>query len=156
MSLNLNEEVYITGQSITFPDYIRFNLYHQKRTLLFFFTGFLLIFILMNAIELLADLVILLLVGDYWGVILILLWITLKSAIPASLILLLMFGLIFLRIRKGYNSDRMIKSELSYTINKEGIKQKIRRSTTYYEWEDIFKVCEKRDIFLVFNSFPMF
>lgn len=110
------------------------------------------IFILMNAIELLADLVILLLVGDYWGVILILLWITLKSAIPAGLILLLMFGLIFLRIRKEYNSDRMIKSELSYTINKEGIKQKIRRSTTYYEWEDIFKVCEKRDMFLVYVS----
>ena len=63
-----------------------------------------------------------------------------------------MFGLIFLRIRKEYNSDRMIKSELSYTINKEGIKQKIRRSTTYYEWEDIFKVCEKKDMFLVYVS----
>ncbi|WP_170138910.1 YcxB family protein [Oceanobacillus chungangensis] len=56
------------------------------------------------------------------------------------------------RTQKEYKSDRLIKSDLSYTINKEGINQKVRKSNNYIEWEDIYKFYEKKDMFLAYVS----
>ncbi|WP_010191606.1 YcxB family protein [Bacillus sp. m3-13] len=56
------------------------------------------------------------------------------------------------RAAKEYKSDTLIKSEISITINEDGIHQKVRRSETYFEWDDIITIKEYDEMFLFYVS----
>ncbi|WP_226681965.1 YcxB family protein [Sutcliffiella horikoshii] len=53
---------------------------------------------------------------------------------------------------KEYRSDQLMQQEVFYTINAEGIHQKVRRSEMLTRWEDIFSIHETKNLFLFYIS----
>ena len=82
--------------------------------------------------------------GRYDIMALIFLFDVMKAAIISGLLISLLIFFILLRVRKEYKSDGLIKYDFSYTINKEGVNQKISRSNMFIEWENVYKVHEKK------------
>ena len=53
---------------------------------------------------------------------------------------------------KEYRSDQLMQQEVFYTINAEGIYQKVRRSEMLTRWEDISSIHETKNLFLFYIS----
>ncbi len=53
---------------------------------------------------------------------------------------------------KEYRSDQLMQQEVFYTINAEGIYQKVRRSEMLTRWEDIRSIHETKNLLLFYAS----
>ncbi len=53
---------------------------------------------------------------------------------------------------KEYRSDPLMQQEVFYTINAEGIYQKVRKSEMLTRWEDILSIHETKNLFLFYIS----
>ncbi|WP_404429597.1 YcxB family protein [Sutcliffiella horikoshii] len=53
---------------------------------------------------------------------------------------------------KEYRSDQLMQQEVFYTINAEGIHQKVSRTEMLTRWEDILSIHETKNLFLIYIS----
>ncbi|WP_171051640.1 YcxB family protein [Alteribacter natronophilus] len=51
------------------------------------------------------------------------------------------------KAEKEFNSDQLIQNHISYSADHEGIKQRIKKSHSHYEWADILTAFEHSDMF---------
>jgi hypothetical protein len=56
------------------------------------------------------------------------------------------------RATKEYKSNRQIRNEVFLTFDEDGIRQKRHKSETFWEWDDIILIHEKRELFLFYVS----
>ncbi|MFD1415145.1 hypothetical protein [Oceanobacillus jeddahense] len=146
MSNNVTNELTLTT-NITYKDYLKFSIYHPRKVLLLFFIGFFFVFFIIHGYASIPDLFLQFIYVRYGNMAGILLFDAFKAALTSGSLVFIAIFFIWLRVRKEYKSDRLIRSDISYTINREGINQKRGKSNMYIEWKDVYKVFEKRICF---------
>ncbi|UCZ53515.1 YcxB family protein [Bacillus shivajii] len=133
------EEVTVSG-ALKLDDLLHHNRYHNKKFVLgYFLFAFILMFILSaNAIT--GSLILVVIINGF------------IALLVAGTVTFIFIFLLRLKVSKEFKSDQMIKSEMTYTVNEEGINQTLKRSNTHYEWTDILSVYEQDVLFQLYVS----
>lgn len=132
-------EVTATG-TLTFKDYLKHNQYHQRKIVIGYF---------ITALLVLTYMCTRLFSGDW--ILIVPISFIIALIISGFFTLILIIGL-RIRIRREYNSDQLIKSELTYIFDHIGITQKVRRSTSSLDWNDILVAHEHYEMFRLYIS----
>ncbi|NHM30049.1 YcxB family protein [Neobacillus terrae] len=69
------------------------------------------------------------------------------SIIIGIVVEIIRWFLLYLRVRKEFTSDQVIKNEVKYWINGNGINQERKASNIQIEWNDIISIYEYKDLF---------
>ncbi|MFD1361408.1 YcxB family protein [Lentibacillus salinarum] len=136
---NENNEVSINGK-LTYEDIKKYSKYHSQKIVVSYF--------LISAVVSLAVFMLILPVSLYWVC---LIYLPISLIISTASTLTLVF-LARLNSRREYESDRTAKSEVTYVINNQGILQKRGKSNTHFEWDDIIKAYENKELFRLYIS----
>ncbi|QKY68864.1 YcxB family protein [Lentibacillus sp. CBA3610] len=134
-----SNEVAING-ILTYEDFKKYTKYHQQKIVVNYF--FVSIIVSMAVFSLILPVSLFLLFLVY-------LPLSLLISGAVTLTFMLMARLLS---RREYKSDRAAKSEMSYVINNQGILQKRGKSSTYFEWDDIIKAYENKELFRLYVS----
>ncbi|TYP78079.1 YcxB family protein [Paenibacillus methanolicus] len=124
---------------LTYRDYFRLNLWHSIRSrlasLLPYFACYIgVVLYLMRDIALADSLP--LIAG---------------SAVALSVVIYgLTYGSLWLRSKRVFDSDRLLRQEMRYAFSVEGIAYEQSSGTGMLSWEDVFKVAENRDFMIVY------
>ncbi|MGM0940799.1 MAG: YcxB family protein [Bacillota bacterium] len=147
-------EITLTG-NITYEDFKLHNSYHIRNYLI---GNFIIQVIILSAIFVLLFYKIGLFLSLIFGYSIFVAWITIilsslliASFIAVPLILILRF-ILLIRVRKEYQSNTLIRHDVSYLISEQRIHQKRGSSNTYFEWGDIFKAYEHKKMFRLYVS----
>ncbi|RCW66945.1 YcxB family protein [Saliterribacillus persicus] len=139
MTENSSKEISIAG-TLSYADFKKYNSYHRRKIVIGYFAfAFLAFFyILSNGIT-----------SNGVSVYPLAAILSFVASATLTLILILLLGI---RIRREFKSDQIIKNEISYVINNEGINQKIRRSNLFIDWSDLLVAKEDHDMFRLYIS----
>jgi uncharacterized membrane protein (DUF485 family) len=136
--VNIDENKGITfGGTLSAKEFIRYNFYHSKKFIILYFWLILLMSLGFLGIKFSGQGIALTLIGSL---------ITVVIGIPIFCIV------IYFRARKEFNSDQLIKSEIQYVANDDGINQKRGKSNSYFEWNDIISSYEDKELFRLYVS----
>lgn len=134
-----NKRLSIKG-TLSLEDFIKYNKYHLNKTVtIYFIICFFILFAIIQGP----------LSGDLFFIII---FAGIPSLIISSLLFLFAKTVNKQRAIKEFNSDQLIKKETMYSFSSEGIEQKIRRSSNYFEWDDFLFAIEREEIFLLYVS----
>ncbi|GGI11510.1 YcxB family protein [Gottfriedia solisilvae] len=134
--MNTNESITFAGK-LTFDEFKKYNFYHTKRKLVYSFLVVLIyLTVCFKFIFPQFRLVVLFIV----------------CVILAILITALFRFIIYLRVRKEFKSDNLIKNEINFVADNEGIHQKVKSSNLCIEWDDIISAFENEDLFRLYIS----
>ncbi|MYL22049.1 hypothetical protein GLW04_19425 [Halobacillus litoralis] len=135
-----NEKEVLAKGNLTFEDYKKHNLHHHKKMMIGYFIFVFLVGLWLSSLFITGGLVAVIPLYLFF------------STLIACFFTLVLAGLLHLRVRKEYSSDQLLQNELRYIINEDGINSKVRKSNTYFEWNDFIAVLEHEDMFRLYTS----
>ncbi|WML58834.1 YcxB family protein [Neobacillus sp. PS2-9] len=136
MSLNENKELTISG-TLSFDDFKKYNYHVKKKAELYYFILITLIFLLLL---------------NLFSPDLSLGYTVFLALLVAVIVELIRWAIRYLRIKKEFTSDRMIKNEIIYTISPDGIQQQRNRTNVHIDWKDILFIKEHKELFRIHLS----
>ncbi|WP_066190356.1 YcxB family protein [Gracilibacillus timonensis] len=132
-----NEELEVTAEgALTYDEFKKYNMYHQRKLLI----GFFIFASIIGIYPFTAT--------DHLPLIIFIIF-SLLLAVLATKILSRIF-------KKGaykeFHSDRLASKEMTYTMKQEGINYQVGRSHVFVEWGNIVKGAEHKEMFCLYIS----
>lgn len=131
--------------NVDYNDYKRFVLYHGRKTIiieiLFIIAAYVgtLVYLILSDDELL-DLSLFLLIMIPLGI------------ITIAVVIFVLRQIALYRIKRIYKSDKLFQKLQNYTINDTGIKMESESGNGTMKWDEVFRVDESKDSFLIYLS----